>query len=192
MFIPALCHSAPGPSRTAPEALSCAPMRYRILRWVGLDPGDFLGQIVVPDQPVLSTVGGICAVLLATIWAHREGLVWWKALLTGGACALMGALLGRVGWLLVDVEWARIAANPYLIIDPTRGGAISFGALCPPPALPWPLTSVQSIADVLVVDMPTVEALWSHVLLRALRKLQPPRAVGGDLPATALPKDRHP
>ena len=104
-------------------------MRYRILRWVGLDPGDFLGQIVVPDQPVLSTVGGICAVLLATIWAHREGLVWWKALLTGGACALMGALLGRVGWLLVDVEWARIAANPYLIIDPTRGGAISFGAL---------------------------------------------------------------
>ncbi len=104
-------------------------MRYRLLRWAELDPDGFLAQVLVPDQPVLSTMGGLCAVILATVWARRDGLVWWKALLTGGACALVGALLGRVGWLLVDVEWSRIAENPYLIIDPYRGGAISFGAL---------------------------------------------------------------
>lgn len=104
-------------------------MRDRLLRWAELDPNGFLGQILVPDQPVLSTIGGVCAVILATVWARRDGLIWWKALLTGGACALVGALLGRVGWLLVDVEWARIIENPYLIIDPHRGGAISFGAL---------------------------------------------------------------
>jgi phosphatidylglycerol---prolipoprotein diacylglyceryl transferase len=104
-------------------------MRYRLLRWAELDSNGLLGQILVPDQPVLSTLGGILAVILAALWARRDGLVWWKALLTGGACALVGAVLGRVGWLLVDVEWARIAENPYLIIDPYRGGAISFGAL---------------------------------------------------------------
>jgi prolipoprotein diacylglyceryltransferase len=104
-------------------------MRDRLLRHLDLEHGDFLGHLLVPDQPVLSTLGGALAVLLATLWAHREGLVWWKALLTGGACALVGTGMGRVGWLLVDVDWSRIAANPFLIIDPNRGGAISFGAL---------------------------------------------------------------
>ena len=86
-----------------------------------------MAPLVIPDQPVLSSIGAVCAIVISTLWAHRSGLVWWKALLAGGGAGLCGAAGGRVLWAIV--EWEYILANPFALVDPFKGGATSFGAL---------------------------------------------------------------
>ena len=103
-----------------------AALRDRFMDLVEPFVGDW-SWVVIPDQPVLSAIGGILAAGVAALWAHRSGLVWWKSLITSGAAALIGAGLARVFWVLTVFD--RFLDEPTLLIDPYQGGQTSFGAL---------------------------------------------------------------
>ncbi len=102
-------------------------MRGRILEWANAIFGETWAALLFPDQPVLSSLGGLLAVLIAMLWGRREGLSWWRVALAGGAAALVGSGMARVFWAITSYE--AVLKEPYLLIDPYRGGATSFGAL---------------------------------------------------------------
>ena len=102
-------------------------MRYRLIQWIEPWVGEALAPVLIPDQPALSTIGGGLAVLIAMAWSRRDGLIWWKALLAGGAGALCGPAGGRLLWALT--EWRFVWEHPIALVHPYQGGAVSFGAL---------------------------------------------------------------
>ncbi len=101
-------------------------MRPRLMEWVEPWAGQW-SWLVVPDQPVLSAIGGVVAAVIAAAWGHRSGLVWWKTLVAAAAAAGVGAALARVFWVLTVFD--QFLAEPFLLFDPFRGGQTSFGAL---------------------------------------------------------------
>lgn len=102
-------------------------MRWRILEWANPLFGELWAALLFPDQPVLSAIGGVLAVLIAVLWGRREGLSWWRVALAGGAAALIGSGMARVFWAAISYE--VVLADPWVLLDPNRGGAVSFGAL---------------------------------------------------------------
>lgn len=127
-------------------------MRARLLDWVEPYVGEFWAGVLIPDQPVLSGIGGTLAIVVAAWWARRSGLVWWKALVAGGAAALGAVVFARVFWLFTALE--RVAQEPSLIFNPFRGGQVSFGALAGAGigaalALWWLKAPIKRYADVL-------------------------------------------
>lgn len=102
-------------------------VRDRLLDWAEPCVGELGSQILIPDQPVLSTLGGVLAVLIACRWSKLEGLVWWKTLVAGGAAALVGVGFARVFWAIS--VWEVVWNDPLIVFNPYKGGQVSFGAL---------------------------------------------------------------
>lgn len=102
-------------------------MRDRLIAWILPYVGETLAPILIPDQPVLSTLGGILGVIIAVLWARREGVLWWKALLVAGGAVLVALGMARVFWAIIHYDY--ILADPMIFLDPYKGGAVSFGAL---------------------------------------------------------------
>jgi prolipoprotein diacylglyceryltransferase len=127
-------------------------LRARLIEWLEPSVGEAWAQVLIPDQPALSALGGAVAVAVAALWGRREGLSWWRVALSGGAAALGAVVFSRVLWVVI--EWERFVADPVLLVHPFRGGQVSFGALAGAGlgaalALWWLKLPVRRAADVM-------------------------------------------
>lgn len=99
------------------------------MQWAAQWVGEDLAWLVIPDQPVLSGIGGVICTFVALMWARRAGLIWWKTLLAAIAAVIVAQVFGYLFWLITIAD--KIWADPWLVVGFVRGygGQTSFGAL---------------------------------------------------------------
>lgn len=101
-------------------------MRGRLLEWLREQGWEVPGALV-PDQTMLIGVAFLASAVAATLLARREGLGL-RHVTMGLAWTFLGALVGsRVLGFLARID--LVVADPRVLLDPRRTGAISFGAL---------------------------------------------------------------